>query len=250
MSTVRTTWPPYPTLHSRSQNLEPLENEVVRNPAANLTLIEGHINGAERVGNIANPAPLNPSGDRGHDHSGGDFGTPLFRSIATVNVDGGETYSSNIAGTTYPNTLCLFQYFSPATLEPGKEGAISSTSHLFHPWVPPCPPETGAYQNLSVCAVMTSDGALGASDLVWLRITNQHRLLRKPAGDYPFMRLAISSPGASGVRTDSSGSAERLLTVPGSINPLKCELEVTLDGGGSARAPYFQLLHLELGVYG
>lgn len=247
MSTVQTTWPPYPTLHSRSQNLEPLENEVVRNPAANLTLLEGHINGAERVGNIGNPAPLNPSGELGHDHSGGDFGPPLFRSICTVHSDGGETYSSNVAGVTEPNVLVLLQFFEALAL--GKVGARSSPVHEFHPWVPPCVPLTGAYQNLSVCAVLTSDGALDAADSVWLRITNEHRLLRKAGGDYPYMKLAISSPGASGVRTDSSGSTERLLTVPGGINPLKVELEVDIHNSGSPRTPYFQLLHLDLGVY-
>lgn len=238
MTIVTSRWPPIALPIKAGQNLEPAYSELIAVHAGNLATLYGHINGGETVGGEPNAAPRNPSGDFGHDHSGGDFGRPFFRSVCTVTCDNG-----NVSGGTAIAEGGAAVYLTIANGADSEE-TISNT-HEIPFWCPPCDPVSGAYLDLGLYArVQLRTTALLAGDTLTLRVWVQ------TSDDTPQVTTyTLSAPNSTGTKDVSSGSTTRLRCAPGRVNLLHLQAAVDRTTGGSSRGAQLYVRELELGVY-
>lgn len=243
--------------------------------AGNSATLKGHIAGGAAVVDVVNPAPLNPSGDLGHDHSGGSYGRAHYKSIATISFDDSSTFnSSKFAWDTNPGAIGSANwadsgdYIRPLRLEPesGQPGDTTYTTGKgeFQIWVPPCDLKRGAYLNCSFSVVFAyipesfwTQGGGGTpmigADEVYIYLRNLHPQAQSNDPNISGFRYAgQAGPVVAPQNQDIKflESAGNMLLFPGQINPLSWRVKQVLDpGGGGPRACLVQPLHVEFGVY-
>lgn len=232
----------FPPAHlglARVQNGAPGLADIPRTLAGNSATLKGLISGGATVGSAnaaPNPTPRNWSGDFGHDHSGGYFGRPLLRSIATVHL--GQIAASSIAGATLDE------------VQPPTAGADATTRSLVRGpsvWVPPCDPHCGAYRELGVTIrVEIVSTSLEAGDVLTVGVidyttTARERLARAD--------LVILDRDSTGVRVAESGAGAKLRAIPGALNSIGFLVSISRDGTAGDRTATVRLLDLELGVF-
>lgn len=231
-------WPARPLAFEDVQNAKPTVAEIASGLSSNIALLEGYVTGGEDVGQGPNLAPVNPMGDRGHDHSGGVHGRALFRSVATLHLgEYGGAFSSDLA-----RQLSNGAHFTTGSKPGGTTDKIRTGDPLAI-WVPPCDKTFGAYVNLAVAGLLWIEATtLGASDTFDMQVTTDHGDGGNRAVDF-----SISSPNSTGMREFRSGN---LLTVrPGQFNPLNFIYSVVRAGGGASRGIEGGVIELELGVF-
>lgn len=236
MAILTARWPPYPLPFQRGQNCQPGMSELLAQSSANLATLYGHINGGATVGGTPNPAPINPSGDYGHDHSGGDFGRPFFRSVLAVTMDG----TSAVAG------VMARGAGNYLTLPEDEDSRVTSSGlHEIPCLVPPCDPVHGAYVRLGISLrVRLQSTALIAGDALTLRVWSQW------SGEEPQkVTLEVPAPQTTGDKQIEGGEEMRIRVLPGAVNVLHVQAKVARTTGGSARGAQIYVRELELGVY-
>lgn len=243
MVLARGSFPPLPFRSLSCKSQQPAIAEIAARLGGNLTTHVGHVVGGDDVAGTPNPAPVNPSGDRGHDHSGGDYGRPLFRSVATLDFNGG---AFDLAG--WHPAPRAHQKDHPATAG----GTTTRETHtgFFALWVPPCDPQpdVGAYAWLGVgCGITLTATALGAGDTASVLVRNVTRGAPATEVGVSIGGALTSSPAELWAWSDAD--AERLPVTPGRMNLLQVSTSVVRAAGGSARGCTLRLDSLELGVY-
>jgi len=227
MSTVHSRMPLAVTPYTRLQNGKAGYSEVLTVPAANTATMADHVNGLGTYG-----APLNPSGDVGHDHSGGYFGRPMFISVVSTTLNPNITTT----GVVQPAKFYLL----------GAENSAGGTSTLLNGqpvpvWIPPCDPKSGAYVQMAVrftARVWTT--TLVSSDTVSI-------IVKVNDDSHTF---SLSNPHVTGVRTfASSSSSELIATDPGAVNNVSFSTNVVRAAGGSSRGFGLYLEEIEFGVF-
>jgi hypothetical protein len=226
MSVIHSRMPLATVPISRLQNGQTGYSDVLAVPAANAATLADYIDGLGTYG-----APLNPSGDHGHDHSGGYFGRAMFVSVAsmTLNAPQGTT------GVIYPEKY----YYLLLPL--GAGGTTSQTDGVAVPlWVPNCD-RNGAYANLAIrIRANVVATTLTASDTLQV-------IAKLNDASYTF---SVSSPNTTGTRYLASASTSQLIpSIPGAVNNLHCNAKVVRASGGSSRGCTINIEEVELGVY-
>lgn len=246
--TIQTSRYPPPVLTKRwTQNGEPNYADIAQQLTGAAATIVGHIDGGPDLANTTNTAPRNPSNELGHDHSGGEFGKPLFRSIYSIHFDDFTEYSNRFEGLP-----------SPITLLTGPGDADETTTQTL-PWeflvyVPPCPLVGGAYVDMGLVIGLEYDGnngtqAMAAGDTVKLRLIADHRDLVQGAGGHrTIVDLTLGSPSVNGFKRLESGDRLKWI-LPGQVNPMRLKLVADRGPGVGARFPDVKLLNLEIGVF-
>lgn len=229
MSVTYRPWPLYPVPHTRVQNGQPGYNDVLSIAAGDAASLADWVDGLGTYG-----APLNPSSEPGHDHSGGHFGKPLFLTVASLSLDGPQTHGT---GVIYP------QRFRSITIE-NAAGGVTNSAAMVSPtfiWVPPCDTTDGAYANLGISArVDLVSTTLSASDTL--------RVYFKVGDDE--QSFIISGPNTTGVKKlTSSTTSERVSVKVGAVNLVEVRANVVRAAGGSVRGCRLDINELELGVY-
>jgi len=177
-------------------------------------------------------APLNPSNEPGHDHSGGYFGKPIFSTVGSTTLHGaqGET------GVIYPAKF--YQIYVENA--PGGSTTID-TEPSFPVWIPNCDLADGAYALVGVrLRVNMIATGLGASDTLDLTV-------HIAKNEYTF---SVASPNTTGVQyIGSSSAAERVATVPGAVNNVYLSATATRAAGGAVRGCILNIYEIEFGVF-
>lgn len=252
---LQSQWPPGALRKTIAQNEQPLLAEIATVLAGNAAAVVGHtVGGADLQEGDPNHAPRNPSGDVGHDHSGGEFGRPLFRSVASFHLDDDQTLSVHVAGQT--TTFIL----DTPTAGADADNSTEDRRPILYAWVPPCA-GAGAYVDLGLNVVgdySASQGAtaMQAGDVVKVRFTQLHRALLAvaptDAAGLIAAELTLASPQTSSAgkrMTSTATTSTRLRVVPGSINPIAMSITASRDATAGNRYPWLMLREVELGVY-
>lgn len=225
---------------ARTRNNKDALAEIPATLAGNIATLRGVILGGDTLdADTVNPAPLNPgSSQRGHDHSGGLYGAPLFRTIASWNFDDHASITANITANQSPNEFAI-------------EAAASETIYTptaFLPlmlWVPGCDPgERGAYQGLGVRTVWYIEATSGGSsgDRLKLEVENRRTGTK--------VTLETSGTTSTGTKiTASADDGERLHIAPGELNHLIITTIFKASAVAGSRVLTARLIALELGVY-
>jgi len=250
---------PVPILKlSRVQNGSAAVSEVIAHTAGGtLTMIQ-HINGEAGLANEVIRSPRNPSGEFGHDHSGGYFGRGLFRSVASVCFD-------NFSHLDPTHVLGNGQSLEIVTPQDGDSTTTDSLSGIdVNIWIPPCPQgadgaNRGAYIDLGVVVHGSYDhdgGTAGmlAGDVVDIVIVPRHYAYDgendSNGVSIECLSLPVGTPEATQDEVLTSGPSTRLDWVrPGAFNPLRILLRATRTTGGGERLAQFRLDGVEFGVY-
>lgn len=232
-------FPPTHLSIERGQNGAPALADVPRALAGNAASVKGLLSGGSTVGSAnaaPNPSPRNFSGDYGHDHSGGYFGRPLFRSVATVWLS--PIDADSVAGMT----------MLEASTNTGAAGATTRTVAAGPTvWIPPCDPNDGAYRDLAVVVRLEIiSTSLEPGDVLTVTIINNTANRR---GRNSEATLVILGEDSTGVKVAESGVSSRLRCVPGMLNELSFRFTADRDGTAGSRSAIFRVLDLELGVY-
>lgn len=239
MTLARTSYPPRMLYHADTRSQAPCVAEIGALLGANLTTHKGHSSGGVLIGDTPNSAPLNPSGDYGHDHSGGEYGRAIFRSIATLDFGGGAYGSNMLVG---PRAYAV-EHEAVAASVPTLVGGGT-----FRIWVPPCDPAigVGAYAALaSLSLVEIVSTALRAADVVTLQL-----LQVTPRAPSAEVSIELDGdPSSTGYLQGTSDAGELLPTLPGAFNTIQWRILVDREGAGSPRGALFRLDDLELGVF-
>jgi len=228
MSVTYRLWPPYPVPYTRAQNGQVGYSEILSNAAGDAATIADWVDGLGLYN-----APLNPSSEPGHDHSGGHFGKPLFLTVASLSLDGPQ----GTTGVVYP------QRFRFITLEDDAGGTTTNAAMLGQTfiWVPPCDLTTGAYANLGISArVELTATTLDASDVltVYFKVGEDEQA------------FVVTGPNTTGVKKlASSSTSERVSARVGAVNLVEIRAKVERAAGGSSRGCRLDINELELGVY-
>lgn len=239
-------WRISPPRLSSVQNEAPGLSEIVRRISGNAATLIGHTTGADRVVDIGNPAPLNPSGEYGHDHSGGDFGRALLRSITTL---GFGHYNEWQSPSVFATDTAVLNFAFPSAA--GGVTSIIDSGVVLPFWVPPCQPG-GAYDNLGIsCVARVSAGTANAADSATIRFANAHpgTFVSDELTSQPTATLTMSAVNAVVNTHLESGASTRLRALPGAVNLLSIRVSLIRAAGGASRGATIHLVELELGVY-
>lgn len=242
MSLARTSYPPrmLSALDTRSQ--APCVAELGLQLGANLTTHKGHASGGVLIGTTPNPAPLNPSGEHGHDHSGGEYGRPRFISIATLDFGGGAYESGLTDFLAGPRAYKTEHGAVPADVPTLVGGGT------FRLWIPPCDRAhgVGAYAALGIMGAIEIEAtALRAADVVTLELVQA----TPGASGAVASVICTGDPSSTGWLAVLSGSDALLPTVPGKMNAFYWHTKIDRENAGSSRGAELRLDSLELGVF-
>lgn len=233
-------FPPSPVQHAKTQNNDDALAEIVRSLSGNAATLHGHIVGGDSLDTATiNAAPLNPgSSQRGHDHSGGLYGSPLFRTVASLQLADTSTY-----GTIATNDG--LQTFDIGSLS-STDIYIATVPVRAGVWVPGCDPgPLGAYSRLGLRVLwyVSSGGGLKTDDILRLRVQNS------TTGSQVLLDLDGFAAAPSGDYTYESASTERLLMRPGALNQIAMRAEFETSATAGTRTLVFTLSNVEFGVY-
>lgn len=245
MTKLTSRWPPVPLPYARGQTAEPGLADLMSVDAACLMTLHGHTVGGEMLGNSSdtpNPAPINPAGEYGHDHSGGWFGKALFRTIATTTFDDGATFNSaEIAGGVHYGAIDVAN-------AAGSENNFGTLPRRFFAFVPPCDPVDGAYRELGIhITARLIVTALDASDSLIIQAWRSSEGSFDPILDKA--DFTLSAPNTTGEKTAASGATTTLRVIPGAVNYFGLRVRVERVAGGASRGCRIELQEIELGVY-
>lgn len=218
----------FPVAYTRAQNGQPGYGDLLAVPAANAATIADHVDGIGTYG-----APLNPSSEPGHDHSGGHFGKPLFATVASLSSHAQQ----GTTGVLYPAR------FNEMTFS-NQPGGQTSRNYLRSPkyiWVPNCDSVFGAYANLGVVIrANLATTTLGASDTltVYIEIDGDEQGFLVPNQNLPGMKIL-----------SSASLAQCVSPILGTVNRVAVRATVVRAAGGVSRGCNLEIHELELGVY-
>lgn len=214
-------------------------------------------------GDTPSPCPVAPGGTgRGHDHSGGRAGRPLYRSIFSRTASPHDLLDTGVTGYT--------------TIEHGTRLSIVGMTSTgvtygdqtapFGVWVPGCDPGPyGAYSRLGVTLIGHINTAVtdaytdwDADDTVRVHVVNLHPDLGDEATVYWDWDMSVGPHSQASEVEMHSGNADNavggydrtLPAVPGEMNPIALRLTVTKDATAASAAEDIAiwLPELEFGV--
>lgn len=229
---------------ARTRTDEDLTLEHLRVPAGNAATHYAFATGTTDLGDnspsLAPPAPGH--GLRCEDHSGGEYGRPLFRTIYTHASGLGQEYNS---GALSRQSLAA-RFFEGGVTDGERSTASGFNFAPFLVYVPGCDKIHGAYAHLGIIAVVYVDtlNTLVSGDELKLHIANL------TAGSSVVFDVDETGSGAEGFFSDASNTPSELLsTVPGRPNLCRAWLELYAAGTGGTRVVDVILTELEFGVY-
>lgn len=242
---------PLPLANAVVRNSEPAESDIPRRLSAGAAWLHGYVNGPDQLDQwTPNPAPRSPmSGKRGHTHTGGLDGRPIFESLITE-----DSANENTAGGLTENGGVVVQSWTcEESTIPSTPADIAFPNGLRLPfggprprWIPGCDPVQGAYVRLGwrivLNVVVSTD--LESNDTLQILIVN-----RTTGG---FVSYDLDGIDATGIqRIGASVDAHRIPTLPGAWNlfDIDGKLTVVETAGNAARTLSVQLLQFEAGVY-
>jgi hypothetical protein len=235
--TISNPWPPYHLLEVTTQSGRPAVAEIPRVLAGNAALYRGHTVGGALVDGATNLSPYGGHG-KGHDHSGGEMGEPLFHTLASAALNDGFTPSGGLLWTLGGILLWTTPQIGPST-----DGAVVRYSEPVIPlYVPPCQ-SSGAYHELSLrfsAQLSAGAGVILSGDNFQLWWRN----LSAPPGDGSVVTWTLTGPeGYKSARLDG------LVCIPGQINLIVLDsVQYRTAAGGTTRRPNLSIYDVSLGI--
>jgi len=233
-------WPTSSLVTSETYNNRPLLAEIPRTLSGNVATMIGWTYGGGSIrgtteGNIAPFAPGH--GQRGHDHSGGVHGRPLYRSIATTSFGGGSEAESITWLDGSDQTQLLFFNI------PASSSAYLQTGFAPWPiWVPGCDPgPLGAYQYLGVTILGQIETAtnMQTADALIFDVEN--------SATGSLLQVSDSSITTTGLFT---ARAAGLVTRPGTYQTISIpRVRLQTTATVATRTLAFGLMGVEVGVW-
>lgn len=227
MSVVHGRMPLATVPQARLQNGQVGYSDVLAVPAANAATLADYVDGLGTYG-----SPLNPSGEPGHDHSGGMFGRPMFITVGSTTLHGAQGGT----GVVYPAKF--YQLY----IDNGPGGTTTVDDGPYVPcWIPGCDLISGAYVRLGVRfrINITATGLDAADSLEVIAKINDDQ--------YAF---TVSSPNTTGVRyLGSASTAQTVGTEPGATNNVSLSAKVVRVAGGANRGCIINVHEIEYGVF-
>ena len=249
MTKIVSEFPPYQLATDDARSDEDLLSEKLAVTAGNTATLWGYVTNVEDFADDqGNPCPPAPgTGAPGHDHSGGYYGRPLFRSVFTLNLNVYDEagFTSVGADLAYQRSSWGIRRTNIGVGLTAKAGHGSREMSIVPVPVPGCCPLRGAYNALAIMADWEWDDAhsLNSADTATLRILNLttgHAIEFDVDPDSFSMQRFQSDP--------SDDPSTLLLMAPGRLNMITAEMVVTLDSGGTSRDAIGYLTALEGGV--
>lgn len=222
--------------------------DVPRILSADIASMVGHTDGGSALdATTPNPAPPNPgTGEKGHDHSGGYYGRPLYRTTLSLTCDLGSQDPTRNLTTNGDEGFVHIQQVAPS-----EERAAYPYGGPVIAWMPGCDLVEGAYslQALTCRAVVTDPTNVQSLDGVEIRIRNLHPSMAGTATAFPLPTLTA---GTKLVISDSD-DGPWVPIVPGVLNPLEVEVRYVASSNGAGppivyRAIKVRLFEFNLGV--
>lgn len=238
--TIYRFWPPHPLKDSATKAGKPILSDLPRRMAGNLAALEGHTMGGQSVAGSENPAPVNPSGVRGHNHSGGIFGAKIERGIHCFCNDDFNTFD----GTAWANNEAQLLRGDTHTAVGASSTTTGETARQpFRIWVPPCE-DAGAFSSMTVVATIhISATALVAGDE--LRIWAENRTVARLRGGISSQTYGVA-PGHT-TTGDKQAETSEVSFVPGAWNSVYIYSTVVRDGTAGNRGCTFTYLDFAVG---
>jgi len=236
--------------------------EIIRSWAGNTMARHAWTTGAvDLPGDTPTPCPVAPGGTgRGHDHSGGRAGRPLYRSIYVQHISPHDLLDTNFTGVTGEGLRLSISGIDAD----GVDFVAQSSPFLVD--VPGCDPGPyGAYSNLGVTlighidtAATDAHGNWDADDLVRVEVVNLHPDLPDEARVYWDLDFSVGPHDQTSEIEMHSGNADNavggydrtLPAIPGEANPIVFRLVVNKDATAASAADdaSIWLPEFELGV--
>jgi hypothetical protein len=220
--------------------------DVPRGLAANTAWLHGHTIGGDMLDtDTPNVTPRSPMhGRRGHTHTGGVDGRPLYQTLAVASLgDNSHTSGLRAHGVTLGKIYAAS--VNPDTIIRGKIPAPILC------WIPGCDPglDVGSYAFVGVAMQIEGyvDANLGASDTLSITIRNT---TETSVASSTFDVGITASPWSGTFSFVSDATAERVATFPGRMNRFEISWVFTTVGGALLRTIGVEIQTLEFGVYG
>ncbi len=211
--------------------------------ASDLAAIYGAVSGADSIAsNTENPAP-SINGRKGHDHSGGYGGRPIFRTVYTLVGDIGEDSTDKISKN--GQGLLIDWPISGYTIGPD-ESIVWTLPTRFVVYVPPGDSSFtyGAYAYLGIGVIVanTRTGGAKAGDTQYIRIVNETTGAE--------VDLSMTANVTTVQNLESTGSGDRLAMRVGAANILSVAVYYVADSTAGSRSGTDPIVKgLELGVH-
>lgn len=246
---ITTPWPPSTVLdNARMQVGQPVAAEALQAWAGDtMTMHAWTMGNVSLPGNTPHPCPVAPGGTgRGHDHSGGLAGRPLFRPVWQDHDSPFDLLDSGVDDV--PARLLKITGIVEDAVD------YKTASDLMIADIPGCEPgEYGAYNALDVQAmawVDTNSSAYTtwhASDVVRLALDNL------TTGGQVYWDLDLTASGNHGAELylmsdDADSTQTRLAMKAGAPNVLRLRLKINLHSSSTATAAVVWVPDIELGV--
>lgn len=248
MTIVQNPWPFSHILTDEAKSSRPATANIPRTLAGNAALAQGMTIGGDLVDGAPNLAPLMGHG-RGHDHSGGAGGAPLFRDVSNTSLADGETdfgAREFSVGAQFAKLLTTTQegnVIGARVPEDEDFGIGFIDGALPDLWIPPCASD-GAYHELHirVCASLGQrTGTLLSGDVVTLYVRNLRPEVVSQANE-----VSMTFTGGTGNYGRVSANALRMR--PGTYNRLGFSIQFTTASGGSARRASLGIWSISAGI--
>jgi hypothetical protein len=234
--TISNPWPPFHLLEATTQSGRPAVADIPRVLAGNAALYRGHTVGGVLVDGATNLSPYGGHG-KGHDHSGGEMGEPLFHTLASAALNDGLTPG----GTRFTTEGGASSWVGTSIPPDTDDLIISLVEPVVALYVPPCQ-SSGAYHELSLrftAQLISRVGTIASGD----QLQTWWRNLSAPPGDDEVTITIIGPAGFKSARLDG------LLCVPGQINFIRLDrVQFRTAAGGANRRPRLSLYDVSLGI--
>lgn len=241
MTSAHSPWVPSQLINTRTKNGSGAIAEIPSTLAGNTATMLAHLLGSGLSDNSQILPPKNGMGSYGHDHSGGVFGKPFYRSIARFNMDAFTSYNAEFSDGSAENK---FAFDSK-----GANVTSSLTGPLLHFWVPPCDPVNGAYVNLGiVTSFKIRSTTLVTGDSIDFRYKVWTRGIASENAPQ-ITTITKTVPTSAGFYLATSGSTQKLRVKPGAVNSVQLEMRVVRDATSGNRTAEVHWLEHEFGVY-
>lgn len=213
MTIVQNPWPFSHLLVDEVKSSRPATANVARTLAGNVALAQAMTAGGDLVDGAPSIAPMMGHGTRGHDHSGGAGGAPLFRDIASVPLGGGDTLRDLSFIT--PGSGFVF---TGIPSQPASTMSQPVSIAIPRPalWIPPCSSD-GAYVDMRVRMSLQMNsigGPLFAGDSLLVNVFNE-----TPSVSLSSNQCLLTFTGVAGIKSAVSDSP--LKFVPGTYNRIR-----------------------------